>query len=69
MHFGSWRRVVEDGNRPFIYREMAPQLAEYALEMGFTHVEFLPLLEHPFSGSWGLSSNRILRAYTSFWYA
>ena len=53
VHFGSWRRVVEDGNRPFTYREMAPQLAEYALEMGFTHVEFLPLLEHPFSGSWG----------------
>ena len=53
VHFGSWRRVVEDGRRPFTYREMAHELSQYVKDMGFTHVEFLPLLEHPFTGSWG----------------
>jgi 1,4-alpha-glucan branching enzyme len=53
LHFGSWRRLVEDNNRPLNYREMAPVLADYVLEMGFTHVEVLPLAEHPFDGSWG----------------
>jgi 1,4-alpha-glucan branching enzyme len=52
-HLGSWRRVVEDGERPFTYRETAPALADYCLEMGFTHVEFLPLKGHPYGGSWG----------------
>ncbi len=53
VHFGSWKRVVEDGGRPFTYREMAHELTRYVLEMGFTHVEFMPLAEHPFDGSWG----------------
>ena len=53
VHLGSWRRVAEEGNRPLSYREIAPQLAEYVKKMGFTHVEFLPLTEHPFYGSWG----------------
>ncbi len=53
VHLGSWRRVVEDGDRPMTYRELAPALAEYVKYMGFTHVEFLPLSEHPFGGSWG----------------
>ncbi len=53
VHFGSWRRVLEEDNRPFQYREMAPALADYVLEMGFTHVEFLPLKEHPYGPSWG----------------
>ena len=53
MHLGSWRRVPEDGNRYLSYRETASYLPEYASEMGFTHVEFLPLMEHPFYGSWG----------------
>ena len=53
MHLGSWRRVPEEGNRPLTYRELAPQLAEYLLQTGFTHVEFLPVMEHPFYGSWG----------------
>ncbi|MBI4286902.1 MAG: 1,4-alpha-glucan branching protein GlgB [Chloroflexi bacterium] len=53
VHLGSWRRVPEEGNRPLTYRELAPRLAEYALDMGFTHIEFLPLMEHPFYGSWG----------------
>ncbi|MEM0965583.1 MAG: 1,4-alpha-glucan branching protein GlgB [Verrucomicrobiota bacterium] len=53
VHPGSWKRVAEDGNRPLTYREMATELADYVKEEGFTHVEFLPLAEHPFSGSWG----------------
>jgi 1,4-alpha-glucan branching enzyme len=53
VHLGSWRRVPEDGNRSLSYREMAPVLADYLLETGFTHVEFLPVMEHPFAGSWG----------------
>jgi len=53
VHLGSWKRVPEDGNRPLNYREMASELAEYATSMGFTHVEFMPLAEHPFDGSWG----------------
>jgi 1,4-alpha-glucan branching enzyme len=53
LHLGSWRRVPEDGNRSLTYREMAPRLAEYVKRMGFTHVEFLPVMEHPFYGSWG----------------
>ncbi|MBE0616845.1 MAG: 1,4-alpha-glucan branching protein GlgB [Proteobacteria bacterium] len=53
VHLGSWRRVPEEGDRFLTYREMAPQLAEYCREMGFTHVELLPVMEHPFYGSWG----------------
>ena len=53
VHFGSWRRKVEDDNRPFTYREMAEPLADYVEQMGFTHVEFLPLKEHPYGPSWG----------------
>jgi len=53
MHPGSWRRVPEEGNRRLSYRELAPRLAEYLQRMGFTHVELLPITEHPFYGSWG----------------
>ncbi|MGA7833745.1 MAG: 1,4-alpha-glucan branching protein GlgB, partial [Acidimicrobiales bacterium] len=53
VHLGSWRRVPEEGDRPLTYREVAPLLAAYAVEMGFTHVELLPVMEHPFYGSWG----------------
>ncbi len=53
MHLGSWRRVPEDANRSLGYREMAQPLAEYVREMGFTHVELMPVTEHPFYGSWG----------------
>jgi 1,4-alpha-glucan branching enzyme len=68
VHFGSWRRQVgqaflpvpegaektaEEANRPFTYREMSGALADYVQEMGFTHVEFLPLKEHPYGPSWG----------------
>ncbi|MDQ3646051.1 MAG: alpha-amylase family glycosyl hydrolase, partial [Actinomycetota bacterium] len=51
VHLGSWKRK-EDGS-PLSYREIAPLLAAYCTELGFTHVEFLPLAEHPFGGSWG----------------
>jgi len=53
VHLGSWRRVPGDGNRPLRYRELASELTQYVLEMGFTHVELLPIMEHPFYGSWG----------------
>jgi 1,4-alpha-glucan branching enzyme len=53
VHLGSWRRVPEEGNRSLTYREAAPLLAKYVQEMGFTHVELLPVMEHPFYGSWG----------------
>jgi 1,4-alpha-glucan branching enzyme len=53
VHLGSWRRFSEENNRFLTYREMAPYLVEYVKEMGFTHVEFLPVMEHPFYGSWG----------------
>jgi 1,4-alpha-glucan branching enzyme len=53
VHFGSWRQKTEEGNRAFSYQEMAEPLAEYVLETGFTHVEFLPLKEHPYGPSWG----------------
>jgi 1,4-alpha-glucan branching enzyme len=53
VHLGSWRRVPEEGDRWLTYRELAPQLADYAAHLGFTHVEFLPVMEHPFDGSWG----------------
>ncbi len=53
VHIGSWRRVPEEGNRFLTYREIAHYLADYVKQMGFTHVEFLPIMEHPFYGSWG----------------
>ncbi len=53
VHLGSWRRVPAEGNRSLTYREMAAPLAEYVVQMGFTHVELLPITEHPFYGSWG----------------
>jgi 1,4-alpha-glucan branching enzyme len=53
LHLGSWRRNSNEGNRWLTYRELAEQLPAYAHDMGFTHVEFLPVSEHPFDGSWG----------------
>ena len=53
VHLGSWRRVPGEGNRWFTYREMASLLADYVHDAGFTHVELLPVMEHPFDGSWG----------------
>ena len=53
VHLGSWMRVAEEEHRPLTYRELAGKLTDYVKEMGFTHVEFLPVMEHPFYGSWG----------------
>ncbi|HKK13374.1 MAG TPA: 1,4-alpha-glucan branching protein GlgB, partial [Gammaproteobacteria bacterium] len=56
VHAGSWRRRPEDPDNYLGYRELGERLADYAHHMGFTHVEFLPLMEHPFYGSWGYQS-------------
>lgn len=53
VHLGSWRRCPEEGNRWLSYRELAETLPRYASDMGFTHIELLPVSEHPFDGSWG----------------
>ncbi|MGH2916695.1 MAG: 1,4-alpha-glucan branching protein GlgB [Solirubrobacteraceae bacterium] len=53
VHLGSWRRNTIEGNRSLSYRELAVELTEYVTELGFTHVELLPVMAHPFSGSWG----------------
>ncbi|MFO8033641.1 MAG: 1,4-alpha-glucan branching protein GlgB [Candidatus Bipolaricaulota bacterium] len=53
VHLGSWMRSLEQGERFPGYRELAPRLAEYVRDLGFTHVELLPVMEHPFYGSWG----------------
>ncbi|CAN5312476.1 1,4-alpha-glucan branching protein GlgB [soil metagenome] len=53
VHLGSWMRVPEERNRSMSYREIAPRLAEHVKRLGFTHVELLPVMEHPFYGSWG----------------
>ena len=53
IHLGSWMRVPEEGNRPLTYRELGERLGAYVARMGYTHVELLPVMEHPFYGSWG----------------
>ena len=53
IHLGSWRCKAKRENRFLSYRQLAQPLAEYVEQMGFTHVEFLPIMEHPFYGSWG----------------
>jgi len=53
VHLPSWRRVDREGHRSLTYRELAPMLADHVVGLGFTHVEFMPVMEHPFLGSWG----------------
>ena len=53
VHLGSWARIPEEGDRMLTYREIAPRLAQHVAELGFTHIELLPVMEHPFYGSWG----------------
>ncbi|MEI8393142.1 MAG: 1,4-alpha-glucan branching protein GlgB [Rhodospirillaceae bacterium] len=56
VHIGSWRRVPEEGGRYLTYRELAAQLVPYAVDLGYTHLELLPITEFPFDGSWGYQS-------------
>jgi 1,4-alpha-glucan branching enzyme len=53
VHLGSWKRMPEENKRPLTYLELARTLPDYVREMGYTHVELLPVMEHPFYGSWG----------------
>ena len=53
VHLGSWARIPEEDNRSLSYREIAPRLAKHVGSLGFTHIELLPIMEHPFMGSWG----------------
>ncbi len=53
IHMGSWKRKMEDGGRSLSYRELAEELVDYVSDMNYTHVEFMPVMEHPFFGSWG----------------
>ncbi len=57
MHLGSWRLNPLEGNRPLTYAELGEELAAYVSDLGFTHVELLPVMEHPFSGSWGYQTS------------
>ena len=53
VHLGSWRLNPQEGNRSLTYLELADELAAYVTDMGFTHIELMPVMAHPFSGSWG----------------
>ncbi|MEO6759812.1 MAG: 1,4-alpha-glucan branching protein GlgB, partial [Saprospiraceae bacterium] len=53
VHIGSWKKLLEDGNRSLNFRELADELVPYVRDMGFTHVELMPVMEHPFFPSWG----------------
>jgi 1,4-alpha-glucan branching enzyme len=66
VHLGSWMRVAEENNRSLTYREAAPRLAEYVRGQGFTHLEFLPLTEHPFYGSWGYQTTGYFAATSRY---
>ena len=66
VHAGSWRRKVEEGNRPLNWRELADELIPYVQHMGFTHIELLPISEHPFDGSWGYQPTGMYAATARF---
>ncbi|NJP04233.1 MAG: 1,4-alpha-glucan branching protein GlgB [Chloroflexaceae bacterium] len=66
MHIGSWMRVPEEGNRYLTYRELAEKLPAYIKEMGFTHVEFMPIMSYPFYGSWGYQCTGYFAPTTRF---
>jgi 1,4-alpha-glucan branching enzyme len=66
VHLGSWRRVPEEGNRSLSYREIAPRLADHVTRLGFTHVELMPIMEHPFYGSWGYQDTGFFAATSRY---
>jgi 1,4-alpha-glucan branching enzyme len=66
MHLGSWRRDPNEPGRLLSYAEIAPLLAEYCRRMGFTHVELMPIMEHPFYGSWGYQSTGYFAASSRY---
>jgi 1,4-alpha-glucan branching enzyme len=66
VHLGSWMRVPEEENRSLTYREIAPKLVEYVTRLGFTHIELMPLTEHPFFGSWGYETTGYFAATSRY---
>ena len=66
VHLGSWRRIPEDKNRWLSYRELGDQLIPYVKELGYTHIELLPIMEHPFDGSWGYQTIGYFAATSRF---
>jgi 1,4-alpha-glucan branching enzyme len=66
VHLGSWRRKPEEGDRFLTYRELADTLVPYARDMGFTHIEVLPITEFPFDGSWGYQPIGLFAPTTRF---
>jgi 1,4-alpha-glucan branching enzyme len=66
LHLGSWMRASEDGDRWLTYRELATKLADYVHDMGYTHVELMPIAEHPFDGSWGYQTSGYFAATSRF---
>jgi 1,4-alpha-glucan branching enzyme len=66
VHLGSWRRRPHEGGRWLSYRELAEELPAYARDMGFSHVEFLPVNEHPFDGSWGYQATGLFAPTSRF---
>jgi 1,4-alpha-glucan branching enzyme len=66
VHLGSWRRIPEEKNRWLSYRELGDQLIPYVKELGYTHIELLPIMEHPYDGSWGYQTIGYFAATSRF---